>query len=356
MSTPDLEVARRFLEHLGIHPDDLLKARSEPTNTPTFAEYIPRLVEAVSPGARRTYLPYWRRLEAIWPDRTLDEPSALELQQLIENTRRIALVRRNSRGGRSAGEHMVSAIRCLYRYAKRDGYVSATNDPSTDMSKPGRLPSTRRAIGNRQLAEINHIAATTGNDPTLDTLILRLHLETACRTGSALRLRGEDLEPEQCLIRLFGKGGTVHWQPISPTLMTTMLEHQGRSPDPAQQLLRYRHGRPITRRRYDHLWNRIGRYLPWVATQQITTHWLRHTTLTWVERNFSYATARAFAAHAEPSGQDSTTLTYVRASIEEVAAAVAALTGEPHPLAPAHETPSTGQSVDVGVATHAGPV
>src|SRR3546814_16720728 len=53
-----------------------------------------------------------------------------------------------------------------------------------------------------------------------------------------------------------------------------------------------------------------------------------HTTL-FRSRNFSYATARAFAAHAEPSGQDSTTLTYVRASIEEVAAAVAALTGEP---------------------------
>jgi hypothetical protein len=42
--------------------------------------------------------------------------------------------------------------------------------------------------------------------------------------------------------------------------------------------------------RYDHLWTCIGRHLPWVATQQISTHWLRHTTLTWVERNFGYAT------------------------------------------------------------------
>lgn len=350
MSNPDFEVARLLLERLNIRPDDLIESSLRPTRAPTFAEYIPRLVEAVSPGARKVYLPYWRRLEAYWPDRTLDEPTALELQQLIEVTRRNAVVRRNSRGGRSAAEHMVSAIRCLYRYAKRDGYISAANNPSADMDMPTRLPSTRRALGNRQLAEINHIASTTGNDTSLDTLILRIHLETACRTGSALRLRGEDLDPEQCLIRLFGKGGTVHWQPISPTLMTSMLEHRGRSPDPAQQLLRYRHGRPITRRRYDHLWNRIGQHLPWVATQQITTHWLRHTTLTWVERNFSYATARAFAAHAEPSGQDSTTLTYVRASIEEVAAAVAALTSEPHPLAPAHEKTS-----DVEVATHTGP-
>jgi hypothetical protein len=45
---------------------------------------------------------------------------------------------------------------------------------------------------------------------------------------------------------------------------------------------------------HTHLWHRIGNRLPWVATQQISTHWLRHTTLTWVERTFGYATARAY--------------------------------------------------------------
>ena len=40
--------------------------------------------------------------------------------------------------------------------------------------------------------------------------------------------------------------------------------------------LRYADGRPITSRRYDHLWCRIGRHLPWVATQGISTHWIRH--------------------------------------------------------------------------------
>jgi integrase len=69
-----------------------------------------------------------------------------------------------------------------------------------------------------------------------------------------------------------------------------------------------------------------------VATQQISTHWLRHTTLTWVERSFGYAVARAYAGHT--SGEnDATTTTYVRANIQEVAAALAALTGEPHPIA-----------------------
>jgi hypothetical protein len=71
--------------------------------------------------------------------------------------------------------------------------------------------------------------------------------------------------------------------------------------------------------------------LPWVAAQQISTHWLRHTTLTWVERNFSYAIARAYAGHTGKNDAG-TTSTYVRADIEEVAIALAALVGEPHPV------------------------
>ena len=102
-----------------------------------------------------------------------------------------------------------------------------------------------------------------------------------------------------------------------------------------RQLLRYSDGTPITTRRYDHLWARIGHHLPWVAIQGISTHWLRlrHTTLTWVERNFGYAVARAYAGHNDNTSDAGTTATYLRATLEEVPTALAALTGEPHPLA-----------------------
>jgi hypothetical protein len=41
-------------------------------------------------------------------------------------------------------------------------------------------------------------------------------------------------------------------------------------------------GDPITYRRLDHLRVRIGRQLPWVATQRISTHWLRHSAVVFV--------------------------------------------------------------------------
>jgi hypothetical protein len=43
--------------------------------------------------------------------------------------------------------------------------------------------------------------------------------------------------------------------------------------------------------------------------------------------------ARAYAGHSDSGSETGATATYVRASLSEVAAALAALTGERHPLA-----------------------
>ncbi|MGV9678754.1 tyrosine-type recombinase/integrase [Nocardia sp. NPDC003482] len=331
MSHTDVEAARLLLARLNLHPEDLLGDLPE-RSVPTFAEYVPRVVAAVRPGTARTYLPYWRRIETLWGDRHLDEPTPLELKQLVEDAQRQARVRRNSRRGRSAAEHMVGALRCLYRHARDDGYLPRAGNPADHVMKPRRGGSSRSALSHNQLAEIVQVVTTTGNDTALDSLIVRLHIETACRSGGALALRPEDLDPHNCLIWLREKGISDRWQPVSPTLMRALIDHARRGNEPDGQLLRYRDGRPITRRRYDHLWDRVGRHLPWVTTLGVSAHWLRHTTLTWVERNFGFAVAHAFAGHAEPAGHDSPTLTYVRASLPEVAAALSALVEETHPL------------------------
>lgn len=319
---------------MGVSPEDLLAAPAARPPVPTFAEYIPIVSAAVTDGTRRVYGSYWNRIEAYWGHRRLDEPTPSEIKQLVERVRTDVVARRNARGGRSAGEHLIAALRCLYRHAEDDRLIAPADNPASKVAKPRRLPSTRRAIDETGLAEINYVSAHTGNDPALDSLILRLHTETACRRAGALALRPRDLDPDQCLVFLREKGGTVRWQPVSPTLMSHLQYHADHRHAPREgQLLRYTDGRPITTRRYDHLWTRIGKHLSWVAIQQISTHWLRHTTLTWVERNFGYAVARAYAGHTNRHTDAGTTTTYVRASVHEVATALATLTGEPHPLA-----------------------
>ena len=140
-----------------------------------------------------------------------------------------------------------------------------------------------RPDGDWRIIGMTTTARTSGNDAILDALLLRLHTETACRRGGALALRRMDLYPDQGLVRLREKGETLRWQPISLDLAAHLVDHadnRGAVAD-ADRLLRYRDGRPMTSRRYDNLWKRIGDRLPWVAAQGISTHWLRHTTLTW---------------------------------------------------------------------------
>ena len=267
---------------------------------------------------RRVYRTYWNRVVEAWGPRPITSVSPLEISQLAEDIKANVVARRNARGGRGAAEHLIGALRCMYSHAVADRLLSEAENPAARVPKPRRLPSARMALPDGRLAEISAVAASTGDDPALDSLIIRLHAETACRRGGALALTPEDLDPEQCLIRLHEKGGTERWQPVSPTLMAHLLAHaEGRGGlESRERVLRYATGRPITTRRYDYLWDRLGEHLPWVKTQQVSTHWIRHTILTWVERRFGFAVAQAYAGHQNTSQGAramGATGTYVRA-------------------------------------------
>ena len=219
-----VEAALVLLERMGLSPADLTAVPQNRT-PPTFAEYVPVVSPAVSDGTRRAYGSYWNRIVEHWGDRRLDEPGPSEIRQLMAYVKTHVVRRRNARGGRSAEEHPVAALRCLYRRAVDDGLIAEADNPARKVAKPRRLPSTRRAVPDTRLAEINEAAATTGDDPELDTLLLRLRTETACRRGGALALRPDDLGPDQCLIRLRERRNDP---------MATGLPHPDGPPGPAR--------------------------------------------------------------------------------------------------------------------------
>ncbi|WP_222849926.1 tyrosine-type recombinase/integrase [Trebonia kvetii] len=330
---------------MGISPADLLQDPAAQPEIPTFADYIPQVSRAVSDGTRRVYSTYWNHAVTAWGPRLITSVTPLEISQLAADIKTNVTPRRNARGGHGAAEHLIGALRCMYNHAVADRLLPEADNPAARVSKPRRQPSARMALPDARLFEITAVAATTGNDPALDALLIRLHTETACRRGGALSLTPEDLDLQQCLVRLREKGGTERWQPVSPTLtahLRSHAEHRG-GLDSGNRLLRYATGMPITARRYDYLWDRLGEHLPWVKTQQVTMHWIRHTILTWVERRFGFAVAQAYAGHHDVTRGAramSSTGTYVRAGLPEVAAALAVMTGEPHPLAPGSHIPT----------------
>ena len=181
-----VEAALVLLERMRLSPADLGAVPQHRPEVPTFAEYVPVVSAAVSAGTRRAYGSYWNRVIEHWGGRRLDEPTPSEIRQLMTHVKIHVVARRNARGGRSAAEHLVTALRCVYQRAVEDGLIAEADSPARMVAKPRRLPSTLRAVPDTRLAEINETAAATGDDPELDTLLLRLHTETACRRGGAL--------------------------------------------------------------------------------------------------------------------------------------------------------------------------
>ncbi|WP_433723276.1 hypothetical protein ACQP0C_23940 [Nocardia sp. CA-129566] len=166
---------------------------------------------------------------------------------------------------------MVAAFRCIYKHAETDGLISPLHNPAQKVAKPRRLDGSRHALTRKQVIEIGQVAATTGNDTELDSLIVRIHIEAACRRAGVLKLEVADLDPQDCLIRLRENGEIVRWQPISPFLVRKLVEHVSTrgGEEATPQVSRYRNGRPITSRCYDYLTGRNHDHLPWATRLQV---------------------------------------------------------------------------------------
>ncbi|GIJ63535.1 hypothetical protein Vau01_110510 [Virgisporangium aurantiacum] len=99
---------------------------------PTVAEYLPTVIAAVGPGAARTYGNYWARMAARWGERRLDTISATDIAALQHDAIARAVPRRNGRGGRHSGEHMIAAARAFFARAIADGLITPSASPTPD--------------------------------------------------------------------------------------------------------------------------------------------------------------------------------------------------------------------------------
>lgn len=344
MSAPErLRLLLDQMDALGITVDELaaqaqLEGRqtaSVRSRVPTVAEFIETASHGYADMTRDTYMSYWRIALELYGD---DPISVLDYQvcvQIVEVAFERARQRFPDRACRSTRENATGALRALLAKAVRAGYLSA--NPALALTKPRRQSNSRRALTADEMEQVWQTMIRVTRDPGLHLLLVRFHLESGARREGACNLRLQDLDRSRCTIWLDEKGGKVREQPISPSLMSELVEHaveRGAVSDHDGVLRTYRH-QPISRRTYNHVFEAVQRELAWAHTP-VTAHVLRHTAITRVERATSYAVAQAFAGHQPSHG--GVTGSYIKASVEEVAAAVGLLTGEPHPLA-CNETP-----------------
>ena len=334
-SAADLDAARLLLSPAGHLPGRPADSRRRARPGADVRRVHPRRTRRpVSDGTRRVYGSTGTGLSSI------GAPAAGRADTVGDQATRRA---HQSANVVSAATHAADAAppntsspRCVVSTVTpiADGHITRRDNPARKVAKPRRLPSTRRAVPDTRLAEINHVAATTGNDPALDALLLRLHTETACRRGGALALQPgrsrrrpmphpapRERRHRPLATRITNADGATY---------STHADQRAAPPD--GQLLRYADGRPITS---PPLRPPLGphRHAPSLGRHPTDQHPLASPHHPDLGRTQFRLRRRPRLRRTHRQRRAGTTATYVRANLHEVAAALAALTGEPHPLA-----------------------
>ncbi|MGK8486685.1 hypothetical protein [Nocardia asiatica] len=334
MKHDDVQAALRFVASLGLSLDDLASGQADRARVPTISQYIQRLTIKKPEGSSH-YRSYWPIIETEWGERLLDSLTVAEIEGVAAQHRRRAATRANSKGGHGAEANFIAALRFLYQNAETDGLIRPDANPAVKARRTSQASGPARPLSLDQIRDLGRVASTTGDDTELDALILRLHIETACRRNSVLTLAIEDLERDDCLVKLHEGGGAIRWQPISPTLMHRLLDHVrnrgGRNV--TERVLRYRDGAPVALARYQYLVRRFRDELSWAEELQVNMDWIGRTTEEFVKNQFGRSAANLFKrGHRHLDGAEGHER-YDARRLATVAEVLVALTGEPHPLA-----------------------
>ncbi|WP_181723086.1 site-specific integrase [Nocardia gipuzkoensis] len=267
----------------------------------------------------------------------MSEPTAREIEELMDAHQIRSRGRANSRGGKAAAENLLSALRHIYKHAERDRLIDPSGNPAAAARLPGRRAGKGDVLSSEQLREVIRVASSTGDDPELDELIVMLHIQTASDRQAVIDLALHDLDRDNCLVRLRTRGGGFHWHPVSPRLMAALGKHAARrgGENATRRVLRKRSGRPISYRRYDGLWNRVRENLPWARELEVTTYSITETVRAHVRQLFGETVERAYVGQHD---EDTAVLTHLRGDVIE---ALMTITGEPHPLARSKRPPGS---------------
>jgi integrase len=220
--------------------------------------------------------------------------------------------------GRSAEETCIRAVRRFLAKAHEGNLV--TSNPATLVKVPGRQRTRKRALQEEEVPQFIDAVVSGGNDPELDILLVWFHLETGARKEGALNLTLEKVQLENQVVLLNEKFRSERPQPVSTELATALLAHakerggaacdpEDVAYEPKSPVFHYRpakdgRARRLTAKRYETLFGRIQRTVPFANQIHLTAHQLRKTGAVAIERIAGTQVARRWLGHADRSTVD----------------------------------------------------
>lgn len=266
------------------------------------------------------YVTSLRRLMRWAGDEDASAVQAADIARWARQARQDALLRPNARHGLGAQEAFVLASRAAYARAIAAGVLR--DNPAAGVELPARPAGPRSALSGEQLSQL-HVSLIAGSrNPELDDLIFQFLRETAARRGGVIVLKRQDLTPASRTVHLVEKYGKERWQPVSAHLMARLIAHTGKARCRCGRAFHRADGGHLSDRWFDGFSQRLQRQT-WARELGMSAHWIRHTTLTDVERLAGLRVAGAFAGHADT--RFGVTGRYTKASLDELQAAHARL-------------------------------
>jgi site-specific recombinase XerD len=288
---------RAVVEALGLTPHDLreLAGLIEAAGpTVLVCDVVEAAIANLPPG--HLYRTSLRRLVSWAGGRDATSVAPADVADWARRAAAEARERPNARHGFGAQEAFVLAVRAAYARAVDAGTLR--ENPATEVSLPVRPAGRRTALSSDQLKQIRLALVAGSRDPRLDDLVFQFLRETGCRRGGVIGLERTALAPATRTARVVEKYGKDRWQPVSAHLVERLQRHVDAASCSCRRLFHRADGGHLTDRWFDSFGRRIQR-LGWAREVGVTAHWLRHTTLTDVERLAGLRVAAAYAGHAD---------------------------------------------------------
>lgn len=306
---------------------------------PTVAEFRPAVEAVATPSCRVTYKTGWDRLVNDYGSRKLNAVKDTELEGLRNRIKtevgaaKVADAAERGRPlhsadpdahGHGAAENFVRASRLYFRVAADQHGIP---DPAAKLKVIARPDGPRRALSDLELGDVVFACTELSDDPELDGLLYDWLRHTAARRESVLHLRLCDLDLAQGWITWSGKGGKTCRLPMAKWLIRRLLAfaRSRGAVTPTDRVFRSREGVPITRKRFNVIFDRLDAFTDWSEAINVGPHWIRHTTLTDVNKVAGGAVSNRYAGHAKSAL--GTTGKYFTVTDEDLVAAYETLFG-----------------------------
>ena len=250
---------------------------------------MPRTIAAYQATLKsfRVYVRF--RLE----DRAPDELTARDVLQYVE------YLRSERRNGASAVNRQVTILKNLYRAIVAMGELEADRNPVAHFPKIKAAPTKLPVFLSEE--ETKKLLARPRPDTVLglrDRAILTLLYGTGIRASECAGLREADVDLEDDLVRVVGKGGRERAVPLNPEVARALQQYRavrGRA-TPASPFFRSRRGGPMSR---NAIYERVRSHGQRAGiARRVSPHRLRHTFATHlVKRGVQLVTIRDLLGH-----------------------------------------------------------